>query len=183
VRSTIDGMPAYRLEEPATEGRADRVVTWVIARPGTIRNFYRLTAEIRGPSVSELSATVDEIVGGLHFTDGVKTLPSDSGARNRAAAVGLADLERQSSAYACVPRASGEVGHAATDSLPMMPSTDETFEVACSYSIEPSPRQLWRMAVRFEWDAAGSRPAGALDVVAWLNPDGSVAGTEATIKP
>jgi len=175
---TIDGMPAYRFEEASQDSEADRVVTWVVATPGTIRSYYSLRAEVRGPSLSALTSVVDDIVGSLRFAVKVTPLATDDSERDKAAAAGLAALERQSTAYACVPRTAGDVGHATIASLPQLPPSDGTIEATCSYSIEPSSRQLWRMVVRFEWDAADDRPSGALDVVTWLSPDGSVVGTE-----
>src|SRR5215207_510499 len=103
--------------------------------PGSVRNYYRFTVEIKGPSVEALSDTVDAVIAGMRFADATEVLASDVASRNAATAAGLAALGHQSDAYACVPRVAREVGHATIASLPTTTPDDGPLAVACSYDI------------------------------------------------
>jgi hypothetical protein len=179
--TTIGGMPAFRHVSPSDSNEVDTVVRWVVAMPGTIRNYYRLTAEIRGPSDAPLLEAVDAIVEGMRFADPATALLDDAAGRNMAVATGLTQLAQDSEAYECVPAVAGEVREATIPRLPTMGLAEEPLRVTCSYDIEPTSRALWRMTVMFEWLPTDARPEGVLQVVAWLNPDGTVVGTEASL--
>ena len=181
--ATIDGMPALRQVSSPVEEGVDRVVTWMIAMPGTVRNYYRLTAAIRGPSEGELTDAVDRIVADMTFETPVVPLATDEVSRVDAARVALDQLERDSAAYACVPREAGVEQEASIGGLPMTSAWDTPATVRCSYEIEPTSRQLWKMTVRFVWDDAEHLAGGSLDITAWLNAGGSVVGTKAAFGP
>jgi hypothetical protein len=175
----IDGMPAFRQADSSGNESADELVTWFVAMPGTIANYYQLTAEVRGPSAPPLVAAIDTMVTGMRFATAVVALQTDTASKQAAVGMALAELSKESSAYECVPREPGRERQATIDALPKTPASGAPLQVVCSFEVEPTLRQIWKMTVHITWDEDVNGAPGSLDVVAWLDRQGAVLGTQA----
>jgi hypothetical protein len=52
---TVGGLPAYVAPDTTDTGTgAELTLTWTIARPGSVDNFYSITAHMRGPGLPQM---------------------------------------------------------------------------------------------------------------------------------
>jgi hypothetical protein len=76
----VAGLPARRaLTGPNQATGADQVLVWWISKPGSVDNYYSVTAYLRGPDVVVETAQVDAMVTGLRYDQPVGPLPTAGG--------------------------------------------------------------------------------------------------------
>jgi hypothetical protein len=76
ARTTVGGLPAIRAVEDRAFAGTIRTITWTLARPGSVDNSYKITAELRGPDLDRLEAQVDAMVASLRYDPPVVPLPA-----------------------------------------------------------------------------------------------------------
>jgi hypothetical protein len=171
---TIGGLPAYSL--PESSAGATRTLTWHLARPGSIDNFYRISATIQGPDFDELQAPLEASLASLRYDPPVVPLPIGLAASNGAALKALGILAAQDSAWTCFPPP-GATRDGTITAVPMGPALHQPQRATCTTAIEATPLQLWRMTLVLRLSAADPEAgAGSLFTV-WVNPDGTPGAT------
>jgi hypothetical protein len=106
---TVGGLPAYLEEsipvDPAVG--ADVSLTWTLSMPGSVDNFYTISALIRGPDVGPLKGQLRALVASLPYDPPVVPLPTARGAPETALAKALGILAKDSGTWRCFPRHAG----------------------------------------------------------------------------
>ena len=157
---TVGGLPGYgAVASPAPDDAtgAETIVTTTMAVPGSVDNFYTITAAIRGPDLDPLQVQIEAMISSLRYDPPVVPLASDPGA---AAAKALETLGKDSPAWACfTPSDSHQM---VIGSLPMGPELAHPQLATCTTTIEATPLQLRRMtaldAPRRAQSASRKRP-------------------------
>ncbi|MFI5041646.1 MAG: hypothetical protein ACHQNA_07335, partial [Acidimicrobiales bacterium] len=132
---TIGGLPGY-VETAGSDAAApgvDRTITWSIAMPGFIDNYYAIEAQMRGPDLGTLQAQIETVIASVRYDPPVTPLPTGLGAASAAAARALATLTRDDASWACFP-ASGS-RQALVSSLPNGPDLAGPQVATCSTEI------------------------------------------------
>lgn len=144
---TVGGLPAY--VEPASSVpasvRADLSFVWTLAMPGSVDNYYTVSADIRGPGTAETKAQVDALIASLRYDPPVVPLPTGAGAAEAAATKALATLAKQSASWLCFPSKPG-TRQMVVDGLPVGPNLARPQLATCTTAIEATPLQLLRRA-------------------------------------
>lgn len=187
-RTVVGGLPAV-LEDsgPNRPVLADQRLTWTIARPGSVDNFYRIVADLRGPDLERLRSEVEAVIASLRYDPPVEPLPTGPDARHRAYAAALGTLRGLAAddpAYACFPSAPDTAAKALLTSAPHGPALVRPIPVVCSWHVEPTDLQLWRLTLEITWRTGGpDQPFGRYVEMVWLTPDGTIVGASATGDP
>lgn len=171
---TVGGLPGYsQVASPALDDPtgAERIVTMTIAMPGSVDNYYTITAAMRGPDLDPLQASVEAMIASLRYDPPVVPLPSGSAAAAAAAATALAALGRDSPTWACfTPSGSHQM---IIGSLPMGPELAHQQLATCTTSIEATPLQLWRMKLTLRLPEPDPQAGSGQAFEVWVNPDGT----------
>jgi len=174
IPMTVGGLPGYRaVASPAPDelSGAETIFTATVAVPGSVDNFYTITAAIRGPDLDPLQAQVEAMITSLRYDSPVVPLPSGPGAAAAAAATALAALGTESPAWACfTPSGSHQV---VIGSLPMGPELAHPQLATCTTRIEATPLQLWRMTLSMRLTEPDPQAGSGQTFVVWVNPDGT----------
>jgi hypothetical protein len=171
---TVGSLPGYRaVASPGPDDTtgAETIVTTTLAVPGSVDNYYTITAAMRGPDLGPLQAQVDAMITSLRYDPPVVPLPSGSGAAAAAAGSALAVLGKDSPAWACfVPVGTHQL---VIDSLPMGPALAHPQLATCTSVIEATPLQLWRMTLTMRLSEPDANAGSGQTFVVWVNPDGT----------
>ena len=167
----VDGLPAYLERSPATTGGDTETLTWTLARPGTVDNFYTIRATLRGPDLAPVEAELQALIASLRYDPPVVPLPSGAGAAPAAAASALAVLSKDAPAWACLVTMGTK--QLVIDSLPMGPALAHPQLATCTSAIEATPLQLWRMTLAMHLSEPDANAGSGETFVVWVNPDGT----------
>ena len=171
---TVGGLPGYRaVSSPAPDDttEAETIVTVTAAMPGSVDNFYTITAAIRGPDLDPLRAQVEAMITSLRYDPPVVPLASGPGAATTAATTALATLGKDSPDWACfTPSRSRQM---VVDSLPMGPKLAHPQLATCTTTIEATPLQLWRLTLTMRLSEPDPQAGSGQTSVVWVNPDGT----------
>jgi len=186
ARTTVGGLPAIRTVEDRAYSGPIRTITWTLARPGSVDNFYRITAELRGPDLDRLETQVDATVASLRYDPPVVPLPTGTGgdaAMREAAARTLASLAAEYAGYGVFPTEPGTSRQCRVTQEPQGPALLRGLDATCSMDVEATPLQLWKMTLTIAWPATDAHPAGAQVRTTWMAPDGSGVGSSGSGDP
>ena len=174
VPLTVGGLPGYRVvPSPAPDDttEAETIVTVTAAMPGSVDNFYTITAAIRGPDLDPLRAQVEAMITSLSYDSPVVPLASGPSAATTAATTALAALGKDSPAWACfTPSGSHQM---VVGSLPMGPKLAHPQLATCTTKIEATQLQLWRMTLTMRLSEPDPQAGSGQTFVVWVNPDGT----------
>jgi hypothetical protein len=171
---SVGGLPAY-LEETApvdpTVG-ADVSLRWTLSRPGSVDNFYTITALIRGPNTGPIEDQLRALIASSRYDPPVVPLPQASGAPEAALAKALGILAKDAPAWRCFP---AHVGAARADisGFPSGPTFPVPHRATCTTAIEPTVLQLWRATFTIQLAEADPVADSRWVIQAWLQPDGT----------
>jgi hypothetical protein len=170
----VGGLPAYVEQLPPADRAtgADSSLTWTIARPGSVDNFFRIQADIRGPDVADQLRQVEALVASLQFDPPVVPLEASDAAAEQAATKALATLTATDPSWACFPGKPG-VRQMRVTAMVSGPVLAEPQIAACSTRIEPTRLQLWRLTLTERLPKADPQAGTALEIVLWVTPDGT----------
>lgn len=145
---TVDGLPGWAQEAEANrETGATAARTWAIARPGSIDNYYSISASARAPNDVALLDVVDRMVRSISYSPPVTPLLVDPAAAVTAGTRALAASAAGSDpSWGCFPPPDGS-RTMTVSSLPNGPSLAAPRVATCTTSIEPTAMQLWRMTL------------------------------------
>jgi len=186
ARTTVGGLPAIRAVEDRAFAGTIRTITWTLARPGSVDNSYKITAELRGPDLDRLEAQVDAMVASLRYDPPVVPLPAGpagEAAMREAVARTLASLTTEYAGYGVFPTEPGTSRPCTVTQEPQGPELLRALDATCSTQVETTPLQLWKMTLTISWPATDAHAAGAQVRTIWLAPDGSVVGGSASGDP
>ncbi len=170
----VGGLPAY-VEvglpvDPATG--ADTVVTWTLARPGSVDNYYTISAALRGPDIATMRAQLDALVASLRFDPPATLLPAGQEAAATAAGHALAILASGDPSWRCFPTRPGTAALTVT-ALPMGPALSAAQVATCTMAVEATPLQLWKMTLTMALQHADANAGPGQRFTVWVGPDGT----------
>jgi hypothetical protein len=177
---TVGGLPAY-LDETApvdTAVGADVSLTWTLSRPGSVDNFYTITALIRGPNTGPMEDQLRALIASLRYDPPVVPLSHASGASEAALANALGILAKDSPTWRCFP-AHGGADQADISGFPSGPTFPMPHRATCTTAIEPTALQLWRATFTIQLAEADPVAGSRWVIEAWLQPDGTPGETSA----
>lgn len=101
----VDGMPGYLESGPPPEDStgADESLSWTLARPTFVDNYFRIQALLRGPDLSVLTGQLDAMISSLRYDPPVVPLPTSPADRDAALARAIDALGVSSPAWRCFP--------------------------------------------------------------------------------
>lgn len=169
----IGGLPGYQEVGPSFPGDtsgAETVVTTTIARPGSIDNYYTITASLRGPDFDRLQAAVDALIGSLRFDPPVVPLPAGKDAAAIAGTRALTILRRDTPSWGCFVAVGSS--RMVVDSVPMGPSLTRPQLATCTSTMEATPLQLWRMTMTMRLSEADPSVGSGKRYELWVDADG-----------
>jgi hypothetical protein len=180
---TIGGLPGYveTTGPDAAVPGVDRTVTWSIARPGSIDNYYMIEAQMRGPDLTRLQAQLDTLVASLRYDPPATPLPSGSDAATAAVAQALASQLQNDPSWACFP-ASG-TRQMLVSSMPDGTDLAAPQVATCTTQITATPLQLWRLDLSLRLPQADPQAGHGETLTLWLGADGSVGPPETSPIP
>jgi hypothetical protein len=194
----IAGLPAR--VRTSTDGRvpgsdevvpdADRITVWDVASRDRMWWSFRITAVVRGPNAEALQAQVNAMLASAAFNPRVEPLVDTAAARAEALRAGVAQMRDQAAgtppfpddydnpmSAACFSDVPGATTEATIDGTVFIGyRLTQPLEVRCTSLIEPTPFQMWKMTLRYDWAAIDGKAAGSASRVALLMPD-LVSGT------
>lgn len=178
---TIGGLPAYVEPESAQVlgSGADVGVVWTLSMPGSVDNFYTISADIRGPDTARLRGEVDALVASVRYDPPVVPLSTDGGAAALAASKALATMAKDDPVWNCFPPAGGTRQLLIT-ALVMGPDLAGPQLATCSTTIEATPLQLWRMTLTLRLPHPDPEGGGGQTIILWVDADGTPGQTTAT---
>ncbi len=157
---TVDGLPGWTQgseTNAATGATAARM--WAVARPGSIDNYFSISASARAPDDAALLDQVDRIVRSIRYRPPVSPLPADPAAAVAAGTKALAASAVGSDpSWRCFPPPGGS-RTMTVSSLPNGPPLSAPRQATCTTSIEATAMQVWRMTLEMrlaERDANGN---------------------------
>jgi hypothetical protein len=173
----VAGLPARRtLTGPDPGANADAVLTWTVSMPGSVDNYFTITAYARNPGALDLLAGVDAMVRNLHYDAPVVPLPNDAAVIRAAVGAAIDGAARGSVGWDCVPRGPG-VTHATITAIPNGPTLSAPVQATCSVTVEPTAHQLWKVTITVVADGAVATNAGDATMVLWVAPDPKLASS------
>jgi hypothetical protein len=164
---------------------------WDVASRDYLSESYRITAVIRGPHAEALRAQVRAMINTVTFNPRVEPLVDTGATRAAALRVGVALVRDQADGSS--PAANGRPGRVDNPDMSAACFSDvpgkttealitgtvfiahrltQPLKVRCTSTIEPTEFQLWKITLRYDWDAIGDHPAGTASLVALLAPRG-----------
>ena len=181
----IGGLPAWVEPEsaPVLGVGADVGIVWTLSMPGSVDNFYTITADIRGPDIDRLRGEVDALVASIRYDPPVVPLSTDGGAAALAASKALATLAKDDPVWACFPPVGGTRQLLIT-ALVMGPDLASPQLATCSTTIEATPLQLWRMTLTLRLPRPDPEGGSGQTIVVWVDAAGTPGETTASqIEP
>ncbi len=183
----VDGLPAVvESSGPNTADASDLTLTWTIARPGMVDNFYSLTASLRGPGLEAMRAQLDALVASIRYDEPPTPLPTgtaEAAAAAQAAEHALDALDRSSREYGsdwygCFSRRPGASQASIVTGGPGNPGSPLPAPVSltCSTSVAATELQLWKLTLDATWPAGITYPAGSYQERLFLTADGEQVG-------
>ncbi len=178
---TVGGLPAYLEPESAADLGlgADVGFIWTISMPGSVDNFYTISADIRGPDVARLRGEVDALVASLRYDPAVVPLSTVGGAAALAASKALATMARDSPVWNCFPPGEGTRQLVIT-ALVMGPDLARPQLATCTTTIEATPLQLWRMTLTLRLPHPDPQGGSGQTIILWVDADGTPGETMAS---
>lgn len=180
---TIGGLPGYietNGPDAAVPG-VDRTVTWTIAAPGFIDNYYTIEAQLRGPDLDRMQAQLDALVASLRYDPPATPLPSGSDAATAAVAQALAAQLQNDPSWGCFPTSG--TSQMLVSSLPDGTDLAAPQLATCSTLITTTPLQLWRVDLSLQLPQADPQAGHGQTLTLWLGPGGYVGQSEASPIP
>jgi hypothetical protein len=174
--TTVGGLPAFESLPHLADGILE--LTWTIAVPRAPLQHGSITAYIGTPDVGG-GAIARAIVASLRFDPPLERLDRSPTGLERAIVGAVAQLEwarEGAPEYECFPDRPGAVGSATFTREPSGPNLLMPLDVACSWTIEPSPLEVWRVTRTIAWAETEDHPAGRRTEVLWIAPDGTDLG-------
>ena len=170
----VDGLPAYLEVGPAVDPTtgADQSLTWTIARPTTVDNFFRIQALVRGPDVGVLTGQLRSLISSVRYDPPVVQLPTTTGERDAAIAKALGVLADSSPAWRCFPAHPGSQAGTISE-YPGGPALAKPHHGTCRTSVEGTALQLWRATFTVELDQPDQVVGGSFAAQVWIAPDGT----------
>jgi hypothetical protein len=195
---TVAGLPARMAT--STDGHvpgsdevisgANTITVWDVASRDRISWSFRITAVLRGSNVETLRTQVDAMMASATFVPAIEPLADSPAMRAEALRAGVAQVRAQADGTP----ASGNGRPSPVDNPDMsaacfsdVPDTtteavvngtvfiahrlSQPLKVRCTSQIEPTPFQLWKMTLRYDWDAGAGHAAGSASLVVVLSPD------------
>lgn len=164
---------------------ARRIVVWSIASQRRTSESTRVTAVFRGSDIETLQREVAKMIASMEAVPPVVPLATDQASRDAAVADAITELSEMAArtegdmSADCftttldtpnAARISGTIflGYRLTSPL----------DVRCSTHVEPTAFQVWRLTLRYEWDATTAYPAGSATNTLFLSPDGGFGGED-----
>ena len=178
----VDGLPAYFETGPTASGGDTETLTWTLARPGSVDNYYTIRATVRGPNLAPFETALQAVVASLRFNPPVVPLPSGPGAAETAAAAALSALGKDSPTWACFP-APGGTRQMEIRALTNGPSLARPQVATCTTEILATPLQLWRMTLTLRLPETDPQAGHGEIITVWVNPDGSPGSTGGSSLP
>lgn len=175
---TIGGLPGYvetNGPDAAVPG-VDRTVTWTIAAPGFVDNYYTIYAQMRGPDLGRLQAQLDALVASLRYDPPATPLPTGSDAATAAAAQTLSAMGSHDPSWACFPTSGTR--QMLVSSLPDGTDLAAPQLATCSTLITTTPLQLWRVDLTLRLPQADPQAGHGEAVTLWVQADGNPASQE-----
>jgi hypothetical protein len=187
----IAGLPARA--RTSTDGRvpgtdevipgADRITIWDVASRERMWWSFRITAVVRGPNAEALQSQVDTMLASAAFSPRVEPLVDTAATRAEALRAGLGEMRDQADgtppardhnpdmSAACFSDVPGTTTEATIDGTVFIAHRlTHALKVRCTSLIEVTPFQMWKMTLRYDWDAGGGKPAGSASLVVVLLP-------------
>ncbi|MFI5262613.1 MAG: hypothetical protein ACHQZR_08680 [Candidatus Limnocylindrales bacterium] len=180
---TIGGLPGY-VETAGSDAAVpgvDRTVTWSIAMPGSIDNYYAIEAQMRGPDLGALQAQMASVIASVRYDPPVTPLPTGPGAASTAALRALATITRDDASWSCFPTSGSR--QVLVTSLPNGPELAAPQVATCSTEITATPLALWRMDLTVRLPQADPQAGHGETVTVWLHPDGTPGQQETSPIP
>jgi hypothetical protein len=173
---SVDGLPGYVEEAETAAGTgATAARTWSIARPGSIDNYYRITANVRTPNEAAMLDLVDGIVRSIRYDPPVTPLPPGQAAAEAAAEAYLqAARIGADPSWACFPPGGGRSMTVA--SLPNGPPLEQPREATCTTTIAATPMQVWEMTLEMRLAERDPNGGWGTRMTVYVGPDGEGAG-------
>ena len=167
---TVDGLPAYFQTVPAPG--VDLGLSWAIARPGSVDNYYVIDARLRGPGLDQMRRQLEALIASLRYDPPVIRLPIGSAAALAAEQSALATLVKESPVWGCFS-ASGPHSMVIA-SMPNGPALARPQLATCTMKIEATPLQFWRMTMTIRLSKPDPNAGTGEVAVQWVSPDGSL---------
>jgi len=171
---TVGGLPAYVEETTPVDPPvgADLSLTWTLSRPGSVDNFYTISALVRGPNVGPMKDQLRALIASPRYDPPVVSLPLASGAPEDALAYALGILAKDSLAWRCFPAHTG-VAQGDLSGFPNGPTFSAPRHAVCTTQVEPTALQLWRATFTIQLAKADPNVGAHWWIQAWLAPDGT----------
>lgn len=178
---TVGGLPAYVEPESAQVLGigADVGVVWTLSMPGSVDNFYTISADIRGPDTARLRDEVDALVASIRYDPPVVPLSTNGGAAALAASKALATMAEDSAVWNCFPPGEGTRQLLIT-ALVMGPDLSRPQLATCTTTIEATPLQLWRMTLTLRLPHPDPQGGSGQTIILWVDADGTPGETTAS---
>lgn len=173
---TVDGLPGYVQDgEPVAGTGATASRTWTVPMPGSIDNYYTLTANVRAPNEGALLDLVDGMVRSIRYAPAVAPLPVGQAAADAAVGAYLgAVLVGADPAWACFP-ATGSRTMTVT-SLPNGPPLERAREATCTTTVEATPMQVWKVTLEMRLAEHDANGGWGTRMTVYVGPDGEGVG-------
>lgn len=170
----VDDLPAYFEAGPPGDPAvgADQSLTWTLARPIPVDNFFRIQALVRGPNLGALVGQLNSMISSVRYDPPVSLLPTTTAQRDAAIAKALDVLAGSSPAWRCFPSHPGsQVG--TMSEYPGGPALAAQHQATCRTSVEPTALQVWRATFTVELDQPDPVFGAQFAVQVWIAPDGT----------
>jgi hypothetical protein len=162
---------------------ARRIIVWVAASQQRMWWSYRITAVLRGADIDGVQRQVQNMIDNIEFVPPVRPLATDPASAQAALTNGLLAVSAQAArsdgtmSADCFSNRAG-VPTRARISAPVFLGYRLTrpLDVRCTSEIEPTAFQLWKLTLRYDWDAAKDHPSGTASLVLVLTDDGGFGG-------
>lgn len=181
MRSSTDGR-VPRSDELIPHG--DRITVWDVASRDRMWWSFRITAVVRGPDADAVQAQVDTMLASAAFNPRVEPLVDTAATRAEALGAGLGQVRDQADgtppaqdrnpdmSAACFSEKPGATTDATIDGTVFIAHRlTRPLKVRCTSLIEPTPFQMWKMTLRYDWDAVDGNAAGSASLIVLLLPD------------
>lgn len=169
---------------------AHEIVVWDVASRNRMWWSFRVTAVIRGPNAAAARAQVDAMMASATYQPSVEPLVDNEQARAGALQAGIAMIRDQADgsspamngrparkdnpdmSAACFSDVPGATSEAViTGTVFIAHRLTQPLRVRCTSQIEATPFQMWKMTLRYDWEASDDHPAGSASLVVLLAPD------------
>jgi hypothetical protein len=164
---------------------ASRITVWSIPSQSRTSENTRITAVFRGLDNEALQREVEKMIASMEAVPPVVPLAIDSASRDAAVTEAITELSEMAA------RTNGDMSadcftttldtpNAAriTGTIFLGYRLTSPLDVRCTTHVEPTAFQVWRLTLRYEWDATTAHPAGSATNTLFLGPDGGFGGED-----